>query len=279
MKPLGAAVRSVAEQRHPWRLAPVERLVVRDHTPIMVSQVFGSNAFSAAAAARRSAERSPLMATIILPPPAFCAILAHWTLPTHLLPCFLDHADGLAVLVLRCNAGAKDWPERGGDPHLYALKAELVTRACHAAGRQRSWGAPHGYARAARWSSLTRLNVWWRNRTHTYRFGAERTPSACRSFSLRPVCRSMASRCSSHSISGQVIGCQTFPTGQPPRAAAGAASKPTPQDRKTGNQKCHRARCANAQIPANSGIRVPSASTSRTAEGLRLGAQYWIEGV
>jgi hypothetical protein len=60
-------------------------------------------------------------------------ILAHWGIPADLLPLFLDTMDGLALLALLCNAGAKDWPDCPGDPHLYALKAETVRWACLAA--------------------------------------------------------------------------------------------------------------------------------------------------
>jgi hypothetical protein len=96
------------------------------------------------------------------------------TIPTEMLPLFLDDADGLAALALLCNAGAKDWPDRPGDPRLYALKAEVVARACRAAGAQRSWVATHEYARAPRWGWLTRLNLWWHEHTGHYLFGAER---------------------------------------------------------------------------------------------------------
>jgi hypothetical protein len=104
---------------------------------------------------------------------AVSAILTHWHIPPALLPLFLDRADGLAALALLCNAGAKDWPNRPGDPQLYALKADVVQYACHAAGRERSWVTAHIYARRARWSWLTRLNIWWHEHIGFYLFGAE----------------------------------------------------------------------------------------------------------
>jgi hypothetical protein len=55
-------------------------------------------------------------------------ILEHWNIPIDLLPLFLDDEDGLAALALLCNADAKDWPNRAGDPRLYALKSEAVVR-------------------------------------------------------------------------------------------------------------------------------------------------------
>ncbi len=64
----------------------------------------------------------------------------HWA---DLLPLFLDHPDGLAALALLCNAGAKDWPDRAGDPRLYALKAEAVRWACLAAWPSHSWRDDH----------------------------------------------------------------------------------------------------------------------------------------
>ncbi len=70
-------------------------------------------------------------------------ILEHWDLPVDLLPLFLDHPDGLALLALLCNAGAKDWPDRAGDPRLYALKAKVVRWACLAAWPSRSWRDEH----------------------------------------------------------------------------------------------------------------------------------------
>jgi hypothetical protein len=101
-------------------------------------------------------------------------ILEHWNIPTALLPMFTNDPDGLAVLALLCNAGAKDWPHRPCDPRLYALKADLVARACRAAGTERFWIAEHEYARATRWPWMNRLNAWWREHTGTYLFGAER---------------------------------------------------------------------------------------------------------
>ncbi len=70
-------------------------------------------------------------------------ILEHWNIAADLLPLFLDHGDGLAVLALLCNAGAKDWPGYPGDLGLYALKAEAVRWACLAAWRERSWRDDH----------------------------------------------------------------------------------------------------------------------------------------
>jgi hypothetical protein len=60
-----------------------------------------------------------------------------------LLPLFLDEGDGLTLLALLCNAGAKDWPSRAADPRLYALKAKVVRWACLAAWRERSWRDGH----------------------------------------------------------------------------------------------------------------------------------------
>jgi hypothetical protein len=57
-------------------------------------------------------------------------ILEHWNIPIDLLALFLDHSDGLALLALLCDAGAKDWPGQPGDPRLYAHKANTVRWAC-----------------------------------------------------------------------------------------------------------------------------------------------------
>lgn len=65
-------------------------------------------------------------------------ILQHWHIPITTLALFLDDADGAAVLALLANAGAKDWPDRPGDPTLYALKAGAVRWACLVAGSRRS---------------------------------------------------------------------------------------------------------------------------------------------
>lgn len=70
-------------------------------------------------------------------------ILQHWNIPITILPLFLDDADGHAVLALLANAGAKDWPDRPGDPSLYALKAEAVRWACLTAWTGRSWQDEH----------------------------------------------------------------------------------------------------------------------------------------
>lgn len=70
-------------------------------------------------------------------------ILSHWNIPTHLLPLFCDACDGVAVLALLANAGAKDWPDRPGNPALYALKAATVQRACGAARAGCSWQDTH----------------------------------------------------------------------------------------------------------------------------------------
>jgi hypothetical protein len=70
-------------------------------------------------------------------------ILEHWNIPIHLLALFLDHPDGLAALALLCNAGAKDWPGRPGDPRLYTHKANTVRWACLAAWPERSWHDEH----------------------------------------------------------------------------------------------------------------------------------------
>ncbi len=70
-------------------------------------------------------------------------ILDHWNIPADLLPLFLDHPDGLALLALLCNASAKDWPGYPGDPGLYALKSEAVRWACLAAWPARSWRDDH----------------------------------------------------------------------------------------------------------------------------------------
>lgn len=70
-------------------------------------------------------------------------ILQHWNIPITTLPLFLDDADGTAVLALLANAGAKDWPDRLGNPTLYALKAEAVRWACLTAWTGRSWQDEH----------------------------------------------------------------------------------------------------------------------------------------
>jgi hypothetical protein len=59
--------------------------------------------------------------------------LVHWGIAATQLPVFQATPDGLALLALLANAGAKENPQR------YALKADLVTAACRAAGRNRSW--------------------------------------------------------------------------------------------------------------------------------------------
>lgn len=70
-------------------------------------------------------------------------ILSHWNIPPRLLPLFRDTPDGLAVLALLANAGAKDWPGRPGNPALYAWKAATVQRACQAAAAGCSWCDQH----------------------------------------------------------------------------------------------------------------------------------------
>jgi hypothetical protein len=70
-------------------------------------------------------------------------IQEHWDIVADLLPLFLDEGDGLALLALLCNAGAKDWPSRAADPRLYALKAKVVRWACLAAWPARSWRDDH----------------------------------------------------------------------------------------------------------------------------------------
>jgi len=75
--------------------------------------------------------------------PVYHLILDHWQFTPCHLPPLLDHPDGLALLALLINAGAKAWPGRPGNPALYALKADAVRWACLAARPSCSWQDTH----------------------------------------------------------------------------------------------------------------------------------------
>lgn len=69
------------------------------------------------------------------------SLLCYHALPPSALPLLCASADGRAILALLANSAAK------AEPDYYWLKAPLVTAACRAAGRQRSWVDAHAYRR------------------------------------------------------------------------------------------------------------------------------------